>query len=108
MRISRAIPLLVAGAAAAWLAGRRKQEAGPRPEPLQYQPPRPVEPEEPPASPPAAPPDPADQPTTEAPAIEEPEPPAAPADVTSVVDDLVAPAPENGEIVDAEVVDEDA
>ena len=97
MRFSRAIPLLLAGAAAAWIATRRPAEEG-----TQYTPPRPPPPEPEPETP-----DPADQPTTEAPALEVEDAPETPADVTSVVDDLVARDEGEGQIVDADVVDDD-
>jgi BON domain len=124
MRLSRAIPVLVAGAAAVWFLERRRLLPGQAPPALPW-PPDPVPPsaepgpepeavEEPPApveEPPAPDPGfaPSEQPTMEQPAVEPADAfGAEDLDVTAVVEDLIAPAAtgREGAIVDAEIVDE--
>jgi hypothetical protein len=128
MRLSRAITLLAAGAAAAWAAERQRRATAhavlpePPPEPPGPAPPEPgerVAPEEPglgeaeaePAPEPPEPPEPeppsaeplvsSEQPTLEESVVEEPDP----IDVNAVVEDLIAPL-ESEAVVDAEVVEE--
>jgi hypothetical protein len=115
--LGRAAPLIAAGAAAGWYLRRQGLlGAGSRPAlPWPPQPPAPAPP--PPAE--AEPPPPAEQATVVRETAEPPDEPieqhaeaveavSDAADVTAVVEDLLAAAPGEEGIVDAEVVEEDS
>jgi hypothetical protein len=101
--IGRAAPLIVAGAAAGWYLRRQGLLGGARRPALPW-PPDPQDPVDP--SPAASEPPPDDEPIEEH--AEAVEAVSDAADVTAVVEDLLAAAPgEDEAIVDAEVVEEE-